>query len=160
METLTLIGQAVMVGLQFGWLAIGAWENVRAPSVNRDLVGAVLSMTRVRDERPEIYEVTKGNRIEDPRVHAALYAAIVAAEIAVAAVLAAGALALLAAAFGWVPAEPARIVAGAGVIGFTAIWGAFLVGGQWVHYCAAWKDSQFTHYFMTIWGVATFVALT
>lgn len=160
METLILLGQALLVGLLGGWLAIGAVENVRAPSVNRDLVAAVLSMTRVRDERPEIYEAVKGNRIESPAVHRALYVGIVAVEFVVAAVLLAGTALLLLAAFGLAAAETARIVAVSGTLGFTAIWGAFLVGGQWVHYWAAWKDSQFTHYFMTIWGAVTFVALT
>jgi predicted small integral membrane protein len=160
METLTLVGQAVMTALLFGWLAIGAVENIRAPAVNRDLVAAVLTMTRVRDERPEIYELVKGNRIESPRIHAALWTVIVAAEVVVALVLGAGTVALVLAALGAASAETARILAGAGAIGFTAIWGGFLVGGQWVHCWAAWKDSQFTHYLMTLWGIVTFMALT
>lgn len=160
METLTLIGQAVLVALLAGWLVLGAAENIRAPAVNLDLVADVLSMRRVRDERPEIYALTKGNRIENPAVHRALFAVIVAVEAAAALTLSVGAGALALAAFGLAGAEAARLIALAGTIAFTAIWGAFLVGGQWVHYWAAWKETQATHYFMTLWGVATFVALT
>lgn len=160
METLTILGQALLVGLLAGWLVIGAVENIRAPSANRDLVAAVLSMRRVAEEKPAIYAVTKGNRIENPAIHSAVFAAIVVVEVIVAAVLTLGAALLLLAALGLAGAATARAVAVAGTLGFTAIWGAFLVGGQWVHYWAAWKDTQFTHYFMTLWGAVTFIALT
>lgn len=160
METVVLLGQALLVGLLAGWLGIGVYENIRAPEVNGRLVSAVLSMRRVRDERPEIYAVTKANRIESPAIHAAIYRAVIAVELVATALLILGALLLLAAALGLAGAEGARITAALGTIAFTAIWGAFLVGGQWVHYWAAWKDTQFTHYFMTLWGAVTFVALT
>ena len=159
METLLLIGQTLFTGLLAGWLVIGVIENFRAPPVNRDLVAAVLNMERIRRERPEIYELTKGNRITSPATHRLVWAAILTAEVIASVVLVAGTLALAGAALGAVAPDTARLIAGAGALGFTAIWGGMLVGGQWVHYWAAWKDSQFTHYFMTLWGVLTFLAL-
>lgn len=159
METLTLIGQTLFTGLLTGWLAIGLIENFRAPGVNRDLVSAVLNMERIARERPEIHVLVKGNAIVSPRVHGVVWVAILVAETLATLALTAGTGALALAALGLVGAEPARLIAGAGVLGFTAIWGGMLVGGQWVHYWAVWKDSQFTHYFMTLWGVVTFLAL-
>ena len=160
METLELVGLTVLVGLLAGWLTLGAIENIRFPEVNRALVRDVLSMSRVAEEQPQIYALTKGNRITSDVLHRRLFAAIVAVECIAAAVLIWGTVALGLAALGLAAARHARITAGAGTILFTLIWGAFLVGGQWVHYWAAWKDSQFTHYFMTLWGAVTFFART
>ncbi|MEM6440818.1 MAG: DUF2165 family protein [Pseudomonadota bacterium] len=160
METLELVGLTGLVGLLAGWLTLGALENIRFPEVNRALVRDVLSMTRVSQEQPQIYELTKGNRIASDAVHRILFAIIVAVECLAAGLLIWGTAALALAAAGLADPVSARIVAGSGTILFTLIWGAFLVGGQWVHYWAAWKDSQFTHYFMTIWGAVTFIALT
>lgn len=160
METLELVGLTVLVGLLAGWLVLGAVENIRFPEVNRALVRDVLSMTRVAQDQPEIYDLTKGNRITSDAVHRTLFAIIVVVECIAAAILVWGAAALALAALGLADPTFARLVAGTGTILFTMIWGGFLVGGQWVHYWAAWKDSQFTHYFMTIWGAVTFIALT
>ncbi|MEO0679407.1 MAG: DUF2165 family protein, partial [Pseudomonadota bacterium] len=114
----------------------------------------------IREEQPAIYEMCKGNRITSDAVHRGLFAVIVAAECVAVAVLLWGTAALALAVFGAADPAYARLVAGWGTVMFTAIWGAFLVGGQWVHYWAAWKDTQSTHYFMTLWGVVTFIALT
>lgn len=160
METLELVGQTLLVALLAGWLLLGVVENIRFPEVNRSLVRAVLNMERIREEQPEIYELCKGNRITSDAVHRTLFAAIVVAECIAVAVLLWGTAALALAVVGAADPGFARLVAGWGTVLFTAIWGAFLVGGQWVHYWAAWKDTQSTHYFMTLWGIATFIALT
>jgi predicted small integral membrane protein len=155
-----LAGQAVLVALLAGWLVLGAIENIRKPEVNFALVRDILSMRRVAEFSPEIYAEVGGNRIDDPRIHRLLFRVIVGIECVVAVALCIGAGMLALAAFGAGDAGTARVVAIAAVAGFTAIWGGFLVGGQWFHYWAGAEGAQMTHYMMTIWGVATFVALT
>jgi len=159
METVIILGQAVFVGLLAGWIAIGVYENIREPRVNRDLVVSVLTMEAVRDESPEIYEQTKRNRITSPSFHRFAFGAIVVAELVATALLSIGTLLLLGAALKLVDLESARVTAVLGTVLFTAIWGGMLVGGQWVHYWVGTLNVQFTHYFMTIWGIVTFLAL-
>jgi predicted small integral membrane protein len=153
-----LIGQAALVALQAGWLTIGAWGNIRHPDVNRAMVADVMSMRPVRED-PRLFSEIGRYRIECPVAHRRFYAVIVAAETLVAVMLWIGVGMLLAAAFGAVPAEEARAFAALSVIGFTAVWGAFLVGGEWFRYWTGFGEAQKTHFMMTIWGVATFAAL-
>ncbi|MEO1548886.1 MAG: DUF2165 family protein [Pseudomonadota bacterium] len=159
MEVVIVLGQAVFTGLLAGWLAIGVYENIREPRVNRELVEAVLNMEAVRAENQQVYELTKGNRITSPAFHTLAFKAIVLAELVATALLVLGTLMLLGAVIGVVATEMARSVAALGTVAFTAIWGGMLVGGQWVHYWVGTLNVQFTHYFMTIWGVVTFLAL-
>lgn len=159
METVVLAGQCVLVGLLAGWLALGAIENIRRPWVNRDSVSDVLAMRTMRDEWPDTYRAFRSNRIEDARLHRLIFSAIVAAESIVAVTLVAGTAALGLALFELIPTETARIVAALGVLGFTAIWGAFLVGGQWVHYWVGHEGTQHSHFLLALWGVGTWVAL-
>ena len=160
METLTLLGQALLTAIPAAWIGIGVIENIRFPPVNGDLVTMVMRMDRVREERPEIYEKVKGNRIESPRIHSLSYAAIVGFELLATALLGLGALLLVLAAFGAAGEVFARGVAAAGALAFSLVWGGFLVGGQWFHYWAGWKDSQFTHFFLVLWGAVLFQILT
>ncbi len=160
METVELLGEALLVAILAAWIGIGVVENIRFPSVNGDLVRMVMRMDRVKEERPEIYEAVKGNRVESPAVHAWAYRAIVAFELLATALLALGAAMLALAGLGAGGAEGARAVAASGCLAFCLVWGGFLVGGQWFHYWAGWKDSQFTHMFLVIWGAATFHILT
>lgn len=159
METAILAGQLLLTSLITGWLVIGTFENIRKPDLNRDLVIMVLSMQGMKDEMPEIYETLKGNALNDPSWQRRIYALIVLAETAVSALLLLACLWLALALTGLASPETARILAIWGSLGFTGIWGAFLVGGQWFHYWCAHKDAQQTHYLMTIWGAVTFVAL-
>tara|TARA_R110000751_G_scaffold12683_5_gene43397 strand:- start:130 stop:612 length:483 start_codon:yes stop_codon:yes gene_type:complete len=159
-ETLTLLGQALLTAIPAAWIGVGVIENIRFPPVNGDLVTMVMRMDRVREERPEIYEKVKGNRIESPRAHALAYAAIVGVELLATVLLGLGALLLALAALGLAGPIFARGLAAAGALVFTMVWGGFLVGGQWFHYWAGWKDSQFTHFFLVLWGALTFHILT
>lgn len=159
MQTTILIGQLLLVALITGWLLIGVIENIRTPSLNGDLVAKVLSMQGMYDEMPEIHEVLKGNALESPAWHQRIYWLIVGVELIVSAILVVACLLLVGALFGLQSPQSAKLVAIWGTLGFTAIWGAFLVGGQWFHYWCAHKDAQVTHYIMTIWGAVTFIAL-
>ena len=156
---MVLAGQAAMVALLAGWRILGVIENLRFPDVNRLLVGDVMAMRRVR-QNPDLWRMLRGNRIEDARIHRAVFRLIVAVEIVAALLLAVGATVLALAAAGAADPLSARLWALSGVIGWTCIWGGFLVGGQWFHYWLGYEGSQATHFFMTIWGVATFAALT
>jgi hypothetical protein len=67
--------------------------------------------------------------------------------------------ALVLAAFGVLEPAIARTVALVGVLAFTAIWGAFLAGGQWFNYWVSERSPQSTHFFMLLWGIATLIFL-
>jgi predicted small integral membrane protein len=155
METLLLASQCVLVGLLAGWLAIGAYENIRAPQVNLALVQDVFSMEAIAREMPDIYPMVKRNRVTSPAVHKALFAVIVGFETIVALGLVVGTGLLGLAIFGLVDPPYARLFSGWAVLGFTLIWGMFLVGGNWFHYWVSHKQTQHTHYFMTFWGILT-----
>lgn len=155
MELLELASQTVLVGLLAGWLVIGAYENIRSPDVNRFLVTDVFSMQSMETDMPDVYEQVKRNRVTSKGLHRTLFALIVAFEILVAWGLVAGTALLALALFGITSSDFARLFAGWAVLGFILIWGLFLVGGNWFHYWVTHKDTQTTHYLMTIWGIIT-----
>jgi ABC-type Fe3+-siderophore transport system permease subunit len=158
-QTVVLLGQCALVWLIALWIALGVIENLRNPAVNRALVADVLAMKRMRELQPEAFAAFGRNRIENPAVARAAFALIVAAELVAAALLVAGAALLSLALAGLADPVTARATAALGAVAFTAIWGAFLVGGQWVHYWCGYEGSQMTHFALTIWGGVTFVAL-
>jgi predicted small integral membrane protein len=147
--------EALLVAAPGAWLAIGAYENVRTPRANGDMVAEVLAMTRMKAEMPEYYALVADHRIESPGIHRFIFAAIVLAESVSAIVMLVGALALAGAAAGLWDAAGPRVIAVLGTLGFTMVWSAFLVGGQWVHYWATHQDAQHTHFLLAIWGVIT-----
>ena len=152
MPQLLIWVQLFMVAMPTLWLVLGALENIRAPTANGTMVADVLAMRGMRDEFPHLYAALGRNRIESPAVHRWAFIAIVASETLVALVMLAGTAALLLAALGATDLEFARILAAIGMLGFTLIWSAFLVGGQWVHYWAGAEGAQHTHFMLTIWG--------
>ena len=159
-SAVTLLGQSVLVGLQAGWLGLAAWQNLRRPSLNLTILRDVLSMRHVREEHPDVYAEAGEDRIENPRLHRLMFAAVLLAEAIVAAGLLAGSVMLALAALGVAEPGIARSVAIMGIAGFTLIFGAFLIGGEWVHYWAGAEGTQATHLLVMIWSVASFAALT
>ncbi|MEM1286989.1 MAG: DUF2165 family protein [Pseudomonadota bacterium] len=159
METVEVAVQVVLVSLLAGWLVVGAYENIRAPEVNLDLMRDVFSMRSLSEEAPELYELLKRNRITAPNIQELLFRIVVVFETIVATILVIAAFMLGLALFGLLNLEIARILGVFGALGFTMIWGAFLVGGNWFHYWIAHKSTQHTHYFMTIWGIVTLAVL-
>lgn len=155
MDLLLLVAQTVLVGLLAGWLVIGAYENIRVPEVNLALVREVFSMEAIAREMPGVYEMVKANRVTSRGLQSGLFRLIVAFETLVALGLTLGTGLLALAVFGVVDAAYAQLFAGWAVLGFILIWGLFLVGGNWFHYWVAHKQTQHTHYFMTIWGMIT-----
>lgn len=159
METVELAVQIVLVGLLAGWLVVGAYENIRAPQINLELMRDVFSMKTLSEEEPDLFEHVKRNRIAAPRVQELLFRSVVIFESIVATLLTLATLMLVLAMFGAVDGDVARLMGILGALGFTMIWGAFLVGGNWFHYWIAHKSTQHTHYFMTIWGIVTLSVL-
>ena len=151
--------QLLMVVMPTLWLVLGALENIRAPAANGTMVADVLAMRGMRADFPQLYAALGRNRIESPAVHRWIFRAIVASETVVALVMLGGTLALLLAALGAFDPDGARVLATIGMLGFTLIWSAFLVGGQWVHYWAGAEGAQHTHFMLTIWGSAVLCLL-
>jgi predicted small integral membrane protein len=152
---LVLWVEAFLVAAPGAWLALGAFENIRAPRANGDMVAEVLAMTRMKAEQPDYYALVSANRVDSPRLHRLAFAAIVIAESVSAVVMFVGVLALAGAACGLWGAGAPRAIAVVGTLGFTMVWSGFLVGGQWVHYWATHQEAQHTHFMLAIWGVVT-----
>lgn len=152
--------QMVLVALQGAWLAFAAINNLRHAAHNRDSVVAVLAMRWLEEDAPDVYTAYQHRRWTSASVHAVVFRALVLAECCVALVLLAAALALFAAGLGWIPAGPACTLAVAGSLGFTALWGAFLAGGEWFVYHATPRTPQSTHFCLLLWGVGTLAVLT
>ncbi|MEL6576096.1 MAG: DUF2165 family protein [Pseudomonadota bacterium] len=159
MELNLIVGQTVFVWLIALWILLGALENIRNPKVNRDSVAEVMDMSRMAEVYPAFYEVFRRNRVIDSRLHALAFRVIVWGESVVAAVLVVAALWLTAACLGLAAADGARVLAAWGAIGFTLVWGLFLVGGQWFHYWCGYEGAQATHFMAAIWGMLTFAIL-
>jgi len=157
-ETVLLLAQALLVALQAAWLTLGAYSNLRWPRTNKDSVTNVVSMELTK-ERPEVYEDHKHRAVTDPKSIGFLFYSVGLIEAAVAGLLWVAAGALLLAAPGMLAVDSARALALLAVLAFTAIWGAFLVGGQWFHYWVSEQSPQTTHFFMLLWGIATLIFL-
>jgi predicted small integral membrane protein len=158
-ETVTLWVDALLVAALAGWVGLGVVGNLQTPGVNASLVADVLAMRTMRKDFPEEFALVGSNRIEDPRVHSFIFAAIVIAEGVAALLLIIGAFGLAGGALGfWDPATT-RIVAVLGTLAFTMVWSGFLVGGQWFYYWVSHQPAQHSHFLLAIWGIATLAIL-
>lgn len=159
MDTIALtLVQAAMVAFQALWLSIAAYSNIRYPRTNRDYVERVLTM-ELAQENPAIYEDHHHRRMTSPKVMARLFALVSSVEALVALALWAAVVLLLLSLLGVTTPISARAVALLAVAGFTSIWAAFLVGGQWFHYWVSELSPQSTHFAMVLWGLATLLLL-
>lgn len=159
MERIELFAGAVLVALQAGWLVLGAFENIRVPRINAALIEDVVTLRGLRDGYPEVHAQVADNRLTNPTLLRVLFIAIVTAEVIVALTLTGACALLVLAGIGLGDPAVALSVALLGVTGFTAIWGSFLVGGQWFYYWASHEGVQATHFMMTLWGIATLAVL-
>ena len=157
-SSLMLALQAVLVALQAAWLTLGAYSNLRWPRTNKSYVVDVVTMELTK-ENPEVYEDHKHRAVHDPKAIGLLFRVVGLSEAVVTLLLWLACAGLLLAAFGLLAAELARTIAFVAVLAFTAIWGAFLVGGQWFHYWVSERSPQSTHFFMLLWGIATLIFL-
>jgi predicted small integral membrane protein len=152
------LAQAVMVAFQAAWLSIAAYSNIRYPRTNRDYVLKVLTM-ELAQEDPAIYQDHHHRRLTSPKVMVRLFALVSAAEALIALALWVAVALLLLSLSGVVSPAAARAVALLAVAGFTSIWAAFLVGGQWFHYWVSELSPQSTHFSMVLWGLAMLLLL-
>ncbi len=151
--------EALLVAAPGAWIAIGAFENIRVPKANRDMVVDVLAMTSMKAQFPDYYAIVSANRIESRRLQRIAFGAIVVTESVVAVAMLFGALGLAGAGIGLWNAVVPHGIAVAGTLGFTMVWSGFLVGGQWVHYWIVHQDAQHTHFMLVLWGLATLALL-
>ena len=149
--------KAFITALPGAWIALGACDNVRFPSINRDDVARVLALEALADV-PEIKARVAQRAITSPRVVRTLFAAVVLAECLAALLLMAGSGLLLLSATGFVGQECALLVALTGAAAFTGVWTSFLIGGQWFYYWYG-EFGQQTHLLATLWGLATLILL-
>ena len=157
-DTQILVIQIVLTALPAAWTGLGVLDNIRHPDINRDDVARVLRLDCLEDW-PEVRARVGHRRIDDPRAVRFIFALIVVAELLAAVLLGAGALALAAQLLGlWHGGIP-LLLARAGALVFTCVWGGMLIGGQWFYY---WYGSfgQQTHLLALIWGTCTLLALT
>ncbi len=157
-EIVLLLAQSLLVALQAAWLTLGAYSNLRWPRTNKDSVTNVVTMELTK-ERPEVYEDHKHRAVTDPKSIGFLFYGVGVIEAAVSVFLWFAAGALLLAIPNMFDVETARALAIVAVAAFTAIWGAFLIGGQWFHYWVSEQSPQSTHFFMLLWGIATLIFL-
>ncbi|MCR9126871.1 MAG: DUF2165 domain-containing protein [Rhodobacteraceae bacterium] len=158
-DVMILIAQASSLALIAAWLATGVWDNLRHPSVNETYTAQVLSMARMAQEYPAEHAQVAHRAIHGRALQRLAFRIVVAAELVAALVLWAGVVALLMALAGTATPEIARTIALAGALLFTAVWGAFLVVGNYFSYWFCHEGAQNTHYQMTLWGMANMVLL-
>jgi hypothetical protein len=156
-QTALDIAQAVLVALQAAWLSLGAYDNIRYPQINRGVIAKVLGLDALADT-PQVYAKVAHRRITDRVVIQRLFAFVVAVEVAVSLALWLAASVLALDAVGLVDGRLAGAFAILAVTAFTAIWAGFLIGGQWFYYWYG-DHGQATHFFMTLWGIATLLVL-
>mgnify|MGYP001156779569 CR=1 FL=1 len=159
MDTVILLAQTLMTTSLAGWLLFGVLDNYLTPSLNRGFVGSVLTFERLKDMYPEDYARVSYREIKNPAIHRAVFVVIVAAETLVCTVLFVAIVMMFRALFGLVDPDSARTIALIGVLGFTLIWAAFLVFGNWflLWMCHEW--AQNSHFQLLLWGIATMVLL-
>jgi predicted small integral membrane protein len=158
-EFYPLFDQAAVVAIEAAWLSVAVYDNFRHPTLNQRGFATVLTMDLVRQQDPDAYREVWVRRIDDPDLEDRLFHLLVAAEATVAALLWLGALGLLLASFGIIDHPPARAFAMIAVVGFTALWGGMLIGGEWFWYRIGMAPAMQAHFFLIIWGIATLAFL-
>lgn len=153
MELVLQICQTLSVSFLAAWLTLGVWDNIRHPSLNRDVVRDVLCMARLAEMYPDIYAQISYRTISRGWLVRLVFAGIVTLEATVVVALWVAAASL----FGG--ADHALALAMLAVLGFTSIWALFLIAGNWFCYWCCHEGAQNTHYQMVLWGLATLVLL-
>jgi len=156
---LLLIAQLVACGLIAAWLITGVWDNIVYPENNETYTAEVMTMARMRETYPGEYARVAHRAIDDRKMQKLAFRLVVIAELLGAVVLSLGTLLLALAVLGVVGAGLALGVALLGATIFTAVWGGFLVVGNYFCYWFCHEGAQNTHYQMTLWGLGTMILL-
>lgn len=158
-ETSVLIAQTVSISAIAAWLATGVYDNIRYPENNELYTAQVMSIERMRQEYPEEYARIAHRAINTRSIQRAAFKLVVIAELLTCLVLFAGVLGLLMAMIGTGSVETGRSLALLGATMFTGVWAGFLVVGNYFCYWFCHEGAQFTHYQMTLWGMANIMLL-
>ena len=149
--------RCILVALPAAWLSLGVLDNILHPAINRDEVARVLAMASLSDY-PEVEACVVHRRIGNTAVTLWLFRLIVVGELAATFLLWLAAAALAGAAWGVVDDNLARTLGLIGLLAFTGVWSAFLIGGQWFYYWYGAHGQQ-THLLATLWGIASMAVL-
>lgn len=138
---------------------MAVFDNIHHPTLNRRGFATVLKMDLVKQQDPEVYREVSVRRVESPDLERILFRLLITAEAIVSVLLWLGALGLLLASFGAVDHAAARALAMMAVVGFAAIWGSLLIGGEWFWYRIGMAPAMQAHFFLIVWAIATLTFL-
>jgi uncharacterized membrane protein len=108
---------------------------------------------------PHHFAALRGRALTDPARQRLLFRLIVLAESAVVIALTLASLAMVGALAGVMAPDSAKALALLAVAGFSAIWIAFLTGGNHYVYWLCHGNAQRTHFDLLLWGLGTQVFL-
>ncbi|MCB1342274.1 MAG: DUF2165 family protein [Pseudooceanicola sp.] len=137
---------ALMLAAPGLWLCVAAYDNWRAPALNRDLLRQVVRLELMERDYPDAFALVAHRRLDNPRLIAALFALIRWAETLCAALMliAAGMLAL----------DPDALwLAQIAAAGFALLWAGFIIGGSWFCYWYCHPFAQINHFLLMLWGL-------
>lgn len=156
---MSLLALAIMAALPGLWMVTGVADNWRVPELNRATVERVMRLELMERDYPDDFARVAHRRVESRAVINTAFRLIVVIETLAAILLVGGAGLLALAALGVAEPALARSVALAGALVFTAVWGGFLIGGNYFCYYYCHYEGQFTHFLLAIWGSITVAVL-
>jgi len=151
--------QTVQVASMAVWLAVALRDNVTAPRLNGDSIAEILALEAMERQYPHHFAALRGRALTDPARQRLLFRLIVLAESAVVIALTLASLAMVGALAGVMAPDSAKALALLAVAGFSAIWIAFLTGGNHYVYWLCHGNAQRTHFDLLLWGLGTQVFL-
>lgn len=159
-ESVFLLAQAAATLFLAGWMFTGVKDNWLFPDLNRAIVAMIMRIEKFEEMYPEEFTQIRHRRVENARIHRAVFALIVIWETLACIMLSLGVAALGLALCGIVSVDLARAVALLGAVQFTSVWAGFLVfGNHWIYwYCHEW--GQNTHFQLVLWGLGTMIFLS
>ena len=159
LETAILLVQTLVTASIKGWLFLGVMDNYLTPSLSGGFARSVLTFERLKEMYPDVFTRVQYREIKSPALLKTIFAVIVVSETLVCLVLFVGVYMMSRALLGLEDPEAAWVVALLAVLGFTLIWSAFLVFGNWflLWMCHEWVQSN--HFQLLLWGIVTMLLL-
>ncbi len=159
MEVMMEVVQIVITALLAGWLTIGVRDNILHPEINEQYTAEVLSMARLERDYPDEFARMSQRALTNRVTQRLLFRLIVITEALVAGALWIGVVGLLMGLAETGSAEVGQMIAVGAALGFTTLWGMFLIVGNYFCYWFCHVEAQATHFFMLLWGLATLIVL-
>ncbi|MEM6276659.1 MAG: DUF2165 family protein [Pseudomonadota bacterium] len=159
MDTVFGLIDAAAVATLAVWAVVAVGDNWRFPKMNREAVAMVVRMDMLEADFPEDFTYVAHRRVSDPRRIDFLFQLIRMAETVSAGTLCLSVLVLFFGAFGAADPVFAQGLALLSVMGFGAIWAAFIIGGNWFAYwyCHQWAQSN--HFMLLSWSFLVLIIL-